>query len=198
MDAAEPEFAAHVGSVPLLQLQSLLESAVRGTSAAADPAAAKLAACFDHRSILNMLIANQQALAAPGGEGAPKTPGTAVRLLSLCTALQGRGEAKGKRCQACSGSLHAHAVASLPSLPPFPPCVQLKPATPAPMTASERSTIGKKRTARESFMLSYEVHRRWDAGWGERAAVLLLKLCAACSLLTDPHQLHSLRRCPGR
>lgn len=75
MDAAEPEFGSHVGSVPLLQLQSLLESAVRGTSAAADPAAAKLAACFDHRSILNMLIANQQALAAvPGAEGGSKTP----------------------------------------------------------------------------------------------------------------------------
>ena len=73
MDAAEPEFGLYVGSVPLLQLQSLLESAVRGSSAAGDPAAAKLAAAFDHRSILNMLIANQQALTAvPGTES--KTP----------------------------------------------------------------------------------------------------------------------------
>ena len=82
MDAAEPEFGAPVGSVPLLQLQSLLESAVRGTSAAADPAAARLAACFDHRTILTMLIANQQALtAAPGADGAggSKTPFSKVR-----------------------------------------------------------------------------------------------------------------------
>lgn len=37
------------------------------------------------------------------------------------------------------------------------PALQLKPTTPAPMTASERTQIGKKRSARESFMLSYEV-----------------------------------------
>lgn len=69
MDAAEPEFGSPVGAVPLLQLQSLLESAVRGSSAATDPAAAHLAAAWDHRSILNMLIANQAALAAPGPGG---------------------------------------------------------------------------------------------------------------------------------
>lgn len=75
MDAAEPEFALPVGSVPLLQLQSLLESSVRGSSAAADPDARQLAVAFDHRSILNMLIANQQALTAvPGQDGASKTP----------------------------------------------------------------------------------------------------------------------------
>lgn len=80
MDAAEPEFGSPVGAVPLLQLQSLLESAVRGSSAASDPAAAHLAAAWDHRSILNMLIANQAALAAPGpggegaGAGGSKTP----------------------------------------------------------------------------------------------------------------------------
>lgn len=75
MDAAEPEFALHAGSVPLLQLQSLLESAVRGSSAAADPDAARLAAAFDHRTIINMLVENQKALAAvPGTEAAGKTP----------------------------------------------------------------------------------------------------------------------------
>jgi hypothetical protein len=75
MDAAEPELHAFVGNVPLLQLQSLLDSAVRGSSAASDPAAARLAVAFDHRSILNMLIANQQALAlVPGAEASSKTP----------------------------------------------------------------------------------------------------------------------------
>ncbi|KAL4425465.1 hypothetical protein ABPG75_009481 [Micractinium tetrahymenae] len=112
MDAAEPEFAQHAGHVPLLQLQSLLESAVRGSSAAADPDAARLAAAFDHRTIINMLVENQRALAAlPGAEAAGKAT----------------------------------------------PFSKLKPTTPAPMTASERSQIGKKRSARESFMLSYEV-----------------------------------------
>ncbi|PSC76155.1 Gamma-tubulin complex component 2 [Micractinium conductrix] len=107
MDAAEPEFARRVGSVPLQQLQSLLESAVRGSSAASDPAAASLAAAWDHRSILNMLVANQPALSALPGAHTPLT--------------------------------------------------MLKPVTPAPMTASEKSTLGNKRTARECFMLSYEV-----------------------------------------
>lgn len=73
MDAAEPEFARRVGSVPLQQLQSLLESAVRGSSAASDPAAASLAAAWDHRSILNMLVANQPALSALPGAHTPLT-----------------------------------------------------------------------------------------------------------------------------
>ncbi len=94
MDAAEPEFGSPVGAVPLLQLQSLLESAVRGSSAAADPAAAHLAAAWDHRSILNMLIANQGALAPqPGGEGAggSKTPFSKVPGLGGTEALAGQG-----------------------------------------------------------------------------------------------------------
>lgn len=75
MDAAEPEFAQHAGTVPLLQLQSLLESAVRGSSAAADPDAARLAAAFDHRTIINMLVENQKALTAvPGTEAVGRTP----------------------------------------------------------------------------------------------------------------------------
>lgn len=81
MDAAEPEFALPAGAVPLLQLQSLLESAVRGSSAAADPDAARLAAAFDHRTIINMLVENQKALAAlPGTEAAGKTPFSKVLL----------------------------------------------------------------------------------------------------------------------
>ena len=171
MDAAEPEFGLYVGSVPLLQLQSLLESAVRGSSAAGDPAAAKLAAAFDHRSILNMLIANQQALTAvPGAEN--KTPvakvggwtgGWGVRE---CTGHLSATEAGG-----LAGSWHRQVVCRTRAEQPKAPCLpraltycctlpallQLKPTTPAPMTASERNSFGKKRVARESFMLSYEV-----------------------------------------
>ena len=166
MDAAEPEFGRPVGSVPLLQLQSLLESAVRGTSAAADPAAAKLAACFDHRSILNMLIANQQALAAaPGGDaaGGPKTPFSKVGVVA--------GQVGRRRAGRCSGRCSALQALTRPLPPPLPP--QLKPATPAPMTASERSNIGRKRNARESFMLSYEVRRGGRAlGRGAAGAIV--------------------------
>lgn len=75
MDAAGPELRTQSAGVSLLQLQSLLEGAVRGSSAAADPEAARLAVAWDHRSILTMLIASQQALtAAAGAEGAAKTP----------------------------------------------------------------------------------------------------------------------------
>jgi hypothetical protein len=153
MDAAEPEFGLYVGSVPLLQLQSLLESAVRGSSAAGDPAAAKLAAAFDHRSILNMLIANQQALTAvPGAEN--KTPMAKVGGW-LAGRVAGRGVQRALSTHA--GGEPPHNCCRSP-----PALLQLKPTTPAPMTASERNSFGKKRVARESFMLSYEVGR---VGW---------------------------------
>jgi len=50
-------------------------------------------------------------------------------------------------------------VISMPSVSSPLAHPQLKPTTPAPMTASERNNIGKKRSARESFMLAYEVRR---------------------------------------
>ncbi|RMZ52722.1 hypothetical protein APUTEX25_000841 [Auxenochlorella protothecoides] len=111
MDSAGAEFGRMVAAVPLLQLQALLSAAVRGSSAAADPAAAQLRAAFDTRSVLNMLVSITQTAAATAGVGQPGSP---LR----------RG---------------------------------LKPVTPAPMSASERQTVGRQKNARESFMLSYAV-----------------------------------------
>ncbi|KFM24916.1 Gamma-tubulin complex component 2 [Auxenochlorella protothecoides] len=111
MDSAGAEFGRMVAAVPLLQLQALLSAAVRGSSAAAVPAAAQLRAAFDTRSVLNMLVSITQTAAATAGVGQPGSP---LR----------RG---------------------------------LKPVTPAPMSASERQTVGRQKNARESFMLSYAV-----------------------------------------
>jgi hypothetical protein len=195
MDAAGPELRTQSAGVSLLQLQSLLEGAVRGSSAAADPEAARLAAAWDHRSILTMLIASQQALtAAAGAEGAARTPFSKVGRCCLLgrggVAFRWGERLEGAKARAgpasdilpspaapvalaaaaalaaahlpkCCSCIWQHAGRCLfvwctPPLPPAPP-LQLKPATPAPMTASERSTVGKKRIVRESFMLSYEV-----------------------------------------
>ena len=67
-------------------------------------------------------------------------------------------------------------------------CVQLKPTTPAPMTASERATVGRTRLARESFMLSYEVRAAHVAVLRHAALRLavLLRLVLHCSALFVP------------
>ena len=106
MDAGDADWGRMVGSVPLLQLQGALDMAVRASSASKDPAALKLKAALDHRSLLNMLIAITQNSLPTGGEAGAQ---------------------------------------------------RLRPVTPAPMTSGEKSTIGKQRSARESFMLSYQV-----------------------------------------
>lgn len=57
MDGGEMEFGRQAGQIELPQLQNILDIAVRGSSAATDPAAVNLKAAYDHRSMLNMLIA---------------------------------------------------------------------------------------------------------------------------------------------
>jgi gamma-tubulin complex component 2 len=109
MDGGEAELGLHVGQVELPQLQSVLDIAVRGCSAASDPAATRLRAAYDHRSMLNMLIAiTSTAAPASSAESPQKRP-------------------------------------------------RLRPVAPAPMTAAEKSTVGRQKRARESFMLFYEV-----------------------------------------
>ena len=106
MDGGEADLNAACGTVPLQQLQGVLDIAVRCSSAAADPAAARLKAAYDHRSVLNLLIA--------------------------ITQTSGPVDSPTKR-------------------------PKLRPVLPMPMTAAEKSTVGRQRRARESCMLSYDV-----------------------------------------
>lgn len=62
--------------------------------------------------------------------------------------------------------------------------LQLKQTTPAPMTASERVNFGKKRTARESFMLSYQVCVCSGTGVGG-GSVSWFAACALCRQRPD-------------
>eukprot|EP00887_Chlorella_sp_A99_P000883 scaffold5.g883.t1 len=120
MDAAEVELGRPVGGVPLLQLQALLDGAVRSSSAAEDGAARALQAAYDHRSILTMLIAANSAAALPGAPGAPpgasplKTPvaGTAARLRPTTPAPMTAAEraAVGKQRTARESFILAYAV----------------------------------------------------------------------------------------
>jgi hypothetical protein len=82
MDAAEVQLGRHVGQVPLQQLQALLEMTARGSSAAADPAAAKLKAAYDHRNVLNMLVAIVQLPGEPGAGSGADVAGPSVSFLS--------------------------------------------------------------------------------------------------------------------
>jgi len=109
MESGDADLNSVCGTVPLQQLQSVLDIAVRCSSAATDPAAARLKAAYDHRSVLNLLIAITQTAG----------PVTAT-------------ESPSKR-------------------------PKLRPVVPTAMTAAEKSTVGRQRRARESFMLSYEV-----------------------------------------
>ena len=111
MDGGEIEFGRQSGQVELSQLQNVLDIAIRGSSAGRDPAAYLLKAAYDHRSMLNMLIA----------------------ITSTST------------------SADASALASRDRRP------KLQPVRPMPMTLSEKSSVGRQKRARESFMLSYEV-----------------------------------------
>ena len=113
MEIGDADLNADCGKVPLQQLQAVLDIAIRSSSAAADPAAAaRLKAAYDHRSVLNLLIAITQTAGGPTGPSAADSPAKKPRL---------------------------------------------RPVVPTPMTAAERSTVGRQRRARESFMLSYEV-----------------------------------------
>lgn len=78
MDGGEAELESRVGAVPLQQLQSIIDLAVRASSTATDPAAARLNAAYDHRSILNMLIAITQT-AGPLGPGDSPTKRSKLR-----------------------------------------------------------------------------------------------------------------------
>ena len=109
MESGDADLNSVCGAVPLQQLQSVLDISVRCSSAAGDPAAARFKAAYDHRSVLNLLIAITQT-AGPVGP------------------------------------------ADSPSHRP-----KLRPVVPTPMSAAEKSTVGRQRRARESFMLSYEV-----------------------------------------
>ena len=132
MDAGEAEWTHMIANVPLLQLQNILDIAIRSSSAAADPAARQLKAAMDHRSIFTMLgaitqSALHQAYGTAGGIGG-----------GFSTSRYGNLSSPLKK-----GGMGA----------PAP----LKPVVPTPMTEEEKATIGEKRTARESFMLSYQV-----------------------------------------
>jgi gamma-tubulin complex component 2 len=109
MESGDADLNSVCGTVPLQQLQSVLDIAVRCSSAATDPAAARLKAAYDHRSVLNLLIAITQTAGPVAATDSPtKRP-------------------------------------------------KLRPVVPTAMTAAEKSTVGRQRRARESFMLSYEV-----------------------------------------
>jgi gamma-tubulin complex component 2 len=109
MESGDADLNSVCGTVPLQQLQSVLDIAVRCSSAATDPAAARLKAAYDHRSVLNLLIAITQTAGPVTATDSPtKRP-------------------------------------------------KLRPVVPTAMTAAEKSTVGRQRRARESFMLSYEV-----------------------------------------
>lgn len=109
MESGDADLNSVCGTVPLQQLQSVLDIAVRCSSAATDPAAAHLKAAYDHRSVLNLLIAITQTAGPVAATDSPtKRP-------------------------------------------------KLRPVVPTAMTAAEKSTVGRQRRARESFMLSYEV-----------------------------------------
>jgi gamma-tubulin complex component 2 len=109
MESGDADLNSVCGTVPLQQLQSVLDIAVRCSSAATDPAAARLKAAYDHRSVLNLLIAITQTAGPMAATDSPtKRP-------------------------------------------------KLRPVVPTSMTAAEKSTVGRQRRARESFMLSYEV-----------------------------------------
>jgi gamma-tubulin complex component 2 len=60
MDGGESEMDQMSGNVSLYQLQTMLDVAIKTSSAACDSAAAHLRATYDHRSVLNMLIAITQ------------------------------------------------------------------------------------------------------------------------------------------
>lgn len=60
MDGGESEMDQMSGNVSLYQLQTMLDVAIKTSSAASDGAAAHLRATYDHRSVLNMLIAITQ------------------------------------------------------------------------------------------------------------------------------------------
>jgi gamma-tubulin complex component 2 len=136
MDAGEAEWTHMIANVPLLQLQNILDIAIRSSSAAADPAARQLKAAMDHRSIFTMLgaitqNALHQAYGTAGGTAGGIGGGFSTsRYGNLTSPLK-------------KGGMGA----------PGP----LKPVVPTPMTEEEKATIGEKRTARESFMLSYQV-----------------------------------------
>lgn len=72
--AGDGGFGRPASAVPLAQLQSALAGAVAATSAAADPAARELRAALDTRSILNLLVAVTQSMAAAPNPGAGASP----------------------------------------------------------------------------------------------------------------------------
>lgn len=129
MDGGEAELNRPCGVVSLTQLQAILDIAVRSTSAVDDPCAVQLHAAYDHRSVLNMLIAITQTSATHS----PAIPGAATTI--------GRGQVGGS----------VSAVDSPQKAP------RLAPVLPAAMTASEKATYGRQKLARESFILSYPV-----------------------------------------
>lgn len=77
MDGGRSEMDQMSGNVSLYQLQTMLDVAIKTSSAASDSAASQVRATYDHRSVLNMLIAITQkstASTATSGASYPARP----------------------------------------------------------------------------------------------------------------------------